>query len=183
MAASCTRTSAAWNLLLELGQSIYSLAQLKLKPSYSLLVIFHFEVEISIPCSLDQYLDNISNSSYLCHLMKNQVVHWQRTLFVPCKLTSVVCWFSYIPWAWCIEIWDCEFVMYDSICTSFFCRFQICMPFIFFRYDAYSFSVIPAVGELVTGDRESYQYLVESIRRFPPQVLRVEVSFICCNIR
>lgn len=36
-------------------------------------------------------------------------------------------------------------------------------------YDAYSFSVIPAVGELVTGDRESYQYLVESIRRFPPQ--------------
>lgn len=36
-------------------------------------------------------------------------------------------------------------------------------------YDAYSFSVIPAVGELVTGDRESYQYLVESIRRFPRQ--------------
>lgn len=36
-------------------------------------------------------------------------------------------------------------------------------------YDYYSFSVIPAVGELVAGDRESYQYLVESIRRFPPQ--------------
>nr|XP_027106806.1 2-methoxy-6-polyprenyl-1,4-benzoquinol methylase, mitochondrial-like isoform X2 [Coffea arabica]XP_027113571.1 2-methoxy-6-polyprenyl-1,4-benzoquinol methylase, mitochondrial-like isoform X2 [Coffea arabica] len=36
-------------------------------------------------------------------------------------------------------------------------------------YDLYSFSVIPAVGELVAGDRESYQYLVESIRRFPPQ--------------
>ncbi|XP_060217864.1 2-methoxy-6-polyprenyl-1,4-benzoquinol methylase, mitochondrial [Lycium barbarum] len=36
-------------------------------------------------------------------------------------------------------------------------------------YDVYSFSVIPAVGELVTGDRESYQYLVESVRRFPPQ--------------
>ncbi|CAI9103314.1 OLC1v1001775C1 [Oldenlandia corymbosa var. corymbosa] len=36
-------------------------------------------------------------------------------------------------------------------------------------YDMYSFSVIPAVGELVAGDRESYQYLVESIRRFPPQ--------------
>ncbi|CAN4110479.1 unnamed protein product [Withania somnifera] len=36
-------------------------------------------------------------------------------------------------------------------------------------YDIYSFSVIPAVGELVTGDRESYQYLVESVRRFPPQ--------------
>ncbi|KAL3825576.1 hypothetical protein ACJIZ3_021605 [Penstemon smallii] len=37
------------------------------------------------------------------------------------------------------------------------------------RYDYYSFSVIPAVGQLVAGDRESYQYLVESIRRFPSQ--------------
>lgn len=36
-------------------------------------------------------------------------------------------------------------------------------------YDMYSFSVIPALGELVAGDRESYQYLVESIRQFPPQ--------------
>ncbi|KAJ7957245.1 2-methoxy-6-polyprenyl-1,4-benzoquinol methylase, mitochondrial [Quillaja saponaria] len=36
-------------------------------------------------------------------------------------------------------------------------------------YDYYSFSVIPAMGELVAGDRESYQYLVESIRRFPSQ--------------
>ncbi|XP_039157477.1 LOW QUALITY PROTEIN: 2-methoxy-6-polyprenyl-1,4-benzoquinol methylase, mitochondrial-like [Eucalyptus grandis] len=36
-------------------------------------------------------------------------------------------------------------------------------------YDYYSFSLIPAMGELVAGDRESYQYLVESIRRFPAQ--------------
>ena len=36
-------------------------------------------------------------------------------------------------------------------------------------YDRYSFSVIPRVGEIVTGDRASYQYLVESIRRFPTQ--------------
>lgn len=36
-------------------------------------------------------------------------------------------------------------------------------------YDAYSFKVIPAVGETITGDRAAYQYLVESIRRFPPQ--------------
>jgi demethylmenaquinone methyltransferase/2-methoxy-6-polyprenyl-1,4-benzoquinol methylase len=36
-------------------------------------------------------------------------------------------------------------------------------------YDAYSFNVIPAVGELVAKDRDSYQYLVESIRRFPTQ--------------
>ncbi|CAI9112480.1 OLC1v1012936C2 [Oldenlandia corymbosa var. corymbosa] len=37
------------------------------------------------------------------------------------------------------------------------------------RYDMYSFSVIPAVGDIVAGDRESYQYLVESIRHFPQQ--------------
>jgi demethylmenaquinone methyltransferase/2-methoxy-6-polyprenyl-1,4-benzoquinol methylase len=36
-------------------------------------------------------------------------------------------------------------------------------------YDAYSFKVIPEIGQRVTGDREAYQYLVESIRRFPPQ--------------
>ena len=36
-------------------------------------------------------------------------------------------------------------------------------------YDAYSFNVIPAVGDVVARDRESYQYLVESIRRFPDQ--------------
>jgi demethylmenaquinone methyltransferase / 2-methoxy-6-polyprenyl-1,4-benzoquinol methylase len=34
-------------------------------------------------------------------------------------------------------------------------------------YDAYSFNVIPAMGGVVTGDAESYRYLVESIRRFP----------------
>jgi demethylmenaquinone methyltransferase/2-methoxy-6-polyprenyl-1,4-benzoquinol methylase len=36
-------------------------------------------------------------------------------------------------------------------------------------YDRYSFSVIPKLGEIVTGDRDSYQYLIESIRRFPDQ--------------
>ncbi len=36
-------------------------------------------------------------------------------------------------------------------------------------YDAYSFKVIPAVGAAVAGDRQSYEYLVESIRRFPDQ--------------
>ncbi|MGN6463181.1 MAG: class I SAM-dependent methyltransferase, partial [Pseudolabrys sp.] len=34
-------------------------------------------------------------------------------------------------------------------------------------YDLYSFNVIPALGGVVTGDRESYRYLVESIRQFP----------------
>lgn len=36
-------------------------------------------------------------------------------------------------------------------------------------YDAYSFRVIPFMGEKIAGDRDSYQYLVESIRRFPDQ--------------
>ncbi len=34
-------------------------------------------------------------------------------------------------------------------------------------YDFYSFNIIPALGRMVTGDAESYLYLVESIRRFP----------------
>lgn len=36
-------------------------------------------------------------------------------------------------------------------------------------YDRYSFAVIPRLGELVAGDRDSYQYLIESIRKFPDQ--------------
>ncbi|WP_374532624.1 class I SAM-dependent methyltransferase [Phenylobacterium sp.] len=43
-------------------------------------------------------------------------------------------------------------------------------------YDAYSFKVIPQIGQIVAKDRESYQYLVESIRRFPDQ--RTFVSMI-----
>ncbi|MBN8967292.1 MAG: bifunctional demethylmenaquinone methyltransferase/2-methoxy-6-polyprenyl-1,4-benzoquinol methylase UbiE [Rhizobiales bacterium] len=34
-------------------------------------------------------------------------------------------------------------------------------------YDMFSFNVIPRIGQAVTGDAESYRYLVESIRRFP----------------
>lgn len=38
-------------------------------------------------------------------------------------------------------------------------------------YDLYSFNAIPAIGRVVTGDAESYRYLVESIRKFPkPEV-------------
>ena len=36
-------------------------------------------------------------------------------------------------------------------------------------YDAFSMSVIPRLGQAVAGDRAAYKYLVESIRRFPPQ--------------
>ena len=35
------------------------------------------------------------------------------------------------------------------------------------RVDGFSFRVIPPLGRLVTGDEESYRYLVESIRKFP----------------
>jgi len=36
-------------------------------------------------------------------------------------------------------------------------------------YDLYSFNIIPTMGQIVAGDRDSYQYLVESIRKFPDQ--------------
>ena len=36
-------------------------------------------------------------------------------------------------------------------------------------YDLYSFNVIPRMGQLIANDRDSYQYLVESIRKFPDQ--------------
>ncbi|SHH41266.1 demethylmenaquinone methyltransferase / 2-methoxy-6-polyprenyl-1,4-benzoquinol methylase [Cognatishimia maritima] len=36
-------------------------------------------------------------------------------------------------------------------------------------YDRYSFNVIPQMGQLIANDRDSYQYLVESIRKFPDQ--------------
>ncbi|MEM6637776.1 MAG: bifunctional demethylmenaquinone methyltransferase/2-methoxy-6-polyprenyl-1,4-benzoquinol methylase UbiE [Pseudomonadota bacterium] len=46
---------------------------------------------------------------------------------------------------------------------------QVTEPGLQKLYDLYSFNVIPAMGRAVTGDRDSYQYLVESIRQFPDQ--------------
>jgi demethylmenaquinone methyltransferase/2-methoxy-6-polyprenyl-1,4-benzoquinol methylase len=46
---------------------------------------------------------------------------------------------------------------------------QLPNPALQWAYDRYSFNVIPAMGQVVARDRESYQYLVESIRRFPDQ--------------
>ena len=43
------------------------------------------------------------------------------------------------------------------------------MPVLDTLYDAYSFKVLPRLGGLIAGDAPSYQYLAESIRRFPPQ--------------
>lgn len=35
-------------------------------------------------------------------------------------------------------------------------------------YDAYSHRLVPKLGKMLAGDEESYRYLIESIRRFPP---------------
>ena len=43
------------------------------------------------------------------------------------------------------------------------------MPVLDKVYDAFSFNAIPKIGDMVTGDAESYAYLVESIRKFPNQ--------------
>ncbi|WP_073331510.1 bifunctional demethylmenaquinone methyltransferase/2-methoxy-6-polyprenyl-1,4-benzoquinol methylase UbiE [Wenxinia saemankumensis] len=46
---------------------------------------------------------------------------------------------------------------------------QVPNPALARAYDLYSFNAIPAMGQVIAGDRASYQYLVESIRRFPDQ--------------
>jgi demethylmenaquinone methyltransferase / 2-methoxy-6-polyprenyl-1,4-benzoquinol methylase len=46
---------------------------------------------------------------------------------------------------------------------------KVDVPFLDKFYDAYSFTAIPAVGKVVTGDGQPYRYLVESIRTFPAQ--------------
>ena len=46
---------------------------------------------------------------------------------------------------------------------------RVGLPLLARLYDLYSFRVLPALGAAVTGDGDAYRYLVESIRRFPPQ--------------
>ncbi len=46
---------------------------------------------------------------------------------------------------------------------------RVAVPLLSGLYDRYSFSVLPALGGWVTGDRAAYVYLAESIRRFPAQ--------------
>jgi demethylmenaquinone methyltransferase / 2-methoxy-6-polyprenyl-1,4-benzoquinol methylase len=46
---------------------------------------------------------------------------------------------------------------------------EVQIPMLDRIYDFHSFEIIPRLGELTAGDRASYQYLVESIRRFPKQ--------------
>jgi demethylmenaquinone methyltransferase / 2-methoxy-6-polyprenyl-1,4-benzoquinol methylase len=46
---------------------------------------------------------------------------------------------------------------------------QVNMPILDKLYDLYSFKLLPEIGAVVAKDRDSYQYLAESIRKFPPQ--------------
>lgn len=46
---------------------------------------------------------------------------------------------------------------------------KVLVPGLDALYDLYSFQILPRMGQLVAGDRDSYQYLAESIRQFPPQ--------------
>lgn len=46
---------------------------------------------------------------------------------------------------------------------------QLSVPAMQWAYDRYSHNVIPALGQAIAGDRASYQYLVDSIRKFPDQ--------------
>jgi demethylmenaquinone methyltransferase/2-methoxy-6-polyprenyl-1,4-benzoquinol methylase len=46
---------------------------------------------------------------------------------------------------------------------------RVSLPLLGRVYDAYSFNVVPRIGEFVLRDPDSYRYLVESIRRFPAQ--------------
>lgn len=46
---------------------------------------------------------------------------------------------------------------------------EVDVPMLDRLYEFHSFEIIPRLGEAVAGDRASYQYLVESIRRFPKQ--------------
>ncbi len=42
-------------------------------------------------------------------------------------------------------------------------------PLLAKAYDLFSFKIIPQIGEIIAKDKDSYQYLVESIRKFPKQ--------------
>ena len=46
---------------------------------------------------------------------------------------------------------------------------KVILPALSELYDTYSFKILPLIGQIVAKDRDSYQYLAESIRRFPPQ--------------
>lgn len=52
-------------------------------------------------------------------------------------------------------------------------------PFDSFLYNWYSFNIIPNLGEIVSSNKEAYNYLVESIRKFPKQQDFADVITSC----
>ena len=52
---------------------------------------------------------------------------------------------------------------------------RVAVPLLEPLYDRYSFTVLPRLGALVARDRDSYIYLAESIRKFPPQDALVQM--------
>jgi demethylmenaquinone methyltransferase/2-methoxy-6-polyprenyl-1,4-benzoquinol methylase len=46
---------------------------------------------------------------------------------------------------------------------------EVNLKFLAKIYDFYSFKILPEIGEIVAKDRDSYQYLAESIRKHPNQ--------------
>jgi demethylmenaquinone methyltransferase / 2-methoxy-6-polyprenyl-1,4-benzoquinol methylase len=70
------------------------------------------------------------------------------------------------------------------LCLEFF---NVDTPVLDTLYDLYSFRVMPLLGELAGGNRAAYQYLAESIRRFPEQGKFVrlieEAGFSCVSFR
>ncbi|WP_305097090.1 class I SAM-dependent methyltransferase [Croceibacterium aestuarii] len=53
-------------------------------------------------------------------------------------------------------------------------------------YDVYSHKLVPQLGKAIAGDAESYRYLIESIRRFPPmsefEAMIVRAGFACTRV-
>ncbi|TNM89356.1 hypothetical protein fugu_003590 [Takifugu bimaculatus] len=70
------------------------------------------------------------------------------------------------------------------ICLEFS---KVTNPLLARIYDAYSFQAIPVLGEVIAGDWKSYQYLVESIRKFPDQEefkqMIEDAGFYCVQYR
>lgn len=52
---------------------------------------------------------------------------------------------------------------------------KVGLPALARLYDTWSFKVLPRLGQQIAGDAESYQYLAESIRRFPDQETLAEL--------
>ncbi|MGE0256388.1 MAG: bifunctional demethylmenaquinone methyltransferase/2-methoxy-6-polyprenyl-1,4-benzoquinol methylase UbiE [Alphaproteobacteria bacterium] len=64
---------------------------------------------------------------------------------------------------------------------------RVVLPGLDRLYDAWSFGALPRLGAVVARDRAAYEYLVESIRRFPPQAellaMMADAGFARCRVQ